>query len=445
MKINVKILGSTSSFNAISYSTNKMESYKGELMHTNNLGHLNDREMIKPSEMKSYFQIYSNRNTQVKDKQFHAVLSCKGREYDKNELTEYANLWLEKMGYGNNPSIIVFHNDTDNNHVHIVSSRIQPNGKKVNDSWEKLNALNHIQTIIKYDPKEQVNNSLEKLSSYKYSTVAQAKLLLELDGFSLQETNEHLLLHNQGRKRGQVSLQLIKEQIARHVSDARRVGQLKQIFSKYSAIYQTLPKAKYDNTISARQKLTGYESEFSKFMQAKFGIELVFHASESRDPYGYTIIDHSHKSVYKGSEIMKLSQFYKQQHAGQAFRKAFSPEEQKQLRLELLSSLREFDSVARGLKYYSISLHGDDKVFKGGKEIDLQNILSKSEIHQLLSEESTGNRLEPTQLEKQRTEAPILAEFLNHFTIAIESDADDEKINGRRRRKKGNGNRKNTR
>ncbi len=445
MKVNVKILGSTSSFNAISYSTNKMESYKGELMQTNNLGHLNDREMIKPSEMKSYFQIYSSRNTLVKDKQFHAVMSCKGREYDKKELTEYANLWLDKMGYGNNPSIIVFHNDTDNNHVHIVSSRIQPNGKKVNDSWEKLNALNHIQTIIKYDMKEQVKNSTERLGSYKYSTIAQAKLLLELDGFSLEDTNEHILLHNQGRKQGQVALKLIKEQISNHLPDSKRVSQLKQIFSKYSETYQTLPKAKYDNNISVIKKLTGYESEFSKFMLSKFGVELVFHASESRDPYGYTIIDHSQKSIYKGSEIMKLSLFYKQQHEGQAFRTTFSPEEQKQIRLELLSSLQEFDSVAKGLKYYSITIHEDNKVFKGGKESDLQSILSRSEINQLLSEEIRENTLEPAQVEKQQTEGSGLAEFLSHFKIDIGNDVDDEKINGKNRRKKRIGNRKNTR
>ena len=40
--------------------------------------------------MKTFLKVHSNRNTRVKQQQFHAVISCKGREYDKKELTDIA-------------------------------------------------------------------------------------------------------------------------------------------------------------------------------------------------------------------------------------------------------------------------------------------------------------------------------------------------------------------
>jgi hypothetical protein len=48
------------------------------------------------------------------------------------------------------------------------------------------------------------------------------------------------------------------------------------------------------------------------FLKDKFGIELIFHRAEGKEtPYGYTLIDNASKQVFNGSEILKLSEFYK--------------------------------------------------------------------------------------------------------------------------------------
>src|SRR5690554_5619511 len=210
----VKILSSTSSFNGVSYNTKKTQTAKGELMKFKNFGYLQHSNNLTPEEMKTFLKVHSNRNKQVKGKQFHAVISCKEREYTKIELTKIAEEWLQKMGYGTNPYLIVFHSDTKNNHVHIVSSRIGSDGKKIKDNMERVRAQKAIGEIMNRDTHQDCQQAISELKSYSFSTISQAKLFLENKGYGIKEDQDGMKLYKYGVFQGQIPQLEIAEKLS---------------------------------------------------------------------------------------------------------------------------------------------------------------------------------------------------------------------------------------
>jgi hypothetical protein len=53
-----------------------------------------------------------------------------------------------------------------------------------------------------------------------------------------------------------------------------------------------------------------FESELQKKLKDVFGIDMVFHQKEDKNPFGYTVIDHKTGKVYKGSDIMKMNEVF---------------------------------------------------------------------------------------------------------------------------------------
>ena len=95
-------------------------------------------EKSSQEQVRDYLKSTS-KNERVKNPQFHAVISTKFQEHTKEDLTNVADEFMKEMGYGNQPFIVVFHNDTDNNHIHIVSTRIdKQSGKKIKDNYPKM-------------------------------------------------------------------------------------------------------------------------------------------------------------------------------------------------------------------------------------------------------------------------------------------------------------------
>lgn len=133
------ILPSSANFHAVAYNEKKVAKGVARLLEMSNLGHIGVLSKPTAKEMQDYMIAYSSRNSRIKKAQFHLAISCKGHEKTEEELLQFAHEYLKEMGYGNEgqPLLVYAHTDTDNTHIHIVTSRISPDGKKISDHHEE--------------------------------------------------------------------------------------------------------------------------------------------------------------------------------------------------------------------------------------------------------------------------------------------------------------------
>ena len=78
------------------------------------------------------------KNCRTKKMVFHCSLNPHPDEKLSDEtLTKIAKEYMKALGYGKQPYIVFRHNDIAREHIHIVSLRIDGEGKKINDKFEK--------------------------------------------------------------------------------------------------------------------------------------------------------------------------------------------------------------------------------------------------------------------------------------------------------------------
>lgn len=139
-------------FNAVNYNEKKVKQGTAGLVYFENFGNLQDRPQISKEEFKNYLKAYSARNTKIRNPVFHATCSCRGKELTHAQLKDIALEVMQQLGYSQNPILIYEHHDTKNNHIHIVSSRVGINGKKIKDNFEGKRANQYLNAILNREP-----------------------------------------------------------------------------------------------------------------------------------------------------------------------------------------------------------------------------------------------------------------------------------------------------
>ena len=140
---------------------------------------------------------------------FHCSLNPHPDEKLSDEtLMQIAREYMEALGYGNQPYIVFKHNDIAREHIHIVSLRVDSEGRKLNDHFEKRRS-------------KQITDALER----KYNLIPSSKVTDK----AMKETPK--IDTNKGK---------IKEQVANVVRMVLKhycfcsLGELNAILSKYN-------------------------------------------------------------------------------------------------------------------------------------------------------------------------------------------------------------------
>ena len=122
---------------AIGYNFKKVE--KGEASILLAQGLFQNREgTYTMAEVFADMQAVIPEKCRTKKMVFHCSLNPHPDEKLSNEtLMQIAREYMEALGYGKQPYIVFKHNDIAREHIHIVSLRVDGEGRKINDKFEK--------------------------------------------------------------------------------------------------------------------------------------------------------------------------------------------------------------------------------------------------------------------------------------------------------------------
>lgn len=271
-------------------------------------------------------------NTKTTRFQFHIAASIKGQVMSADELTDFARQLMAEAGYGRQPYFVYYHHDTDNNHVHILSTRIQPNGFPIpyHHDYARLNAAAN--RILSSD----IKRDIQCMFSYGYLTEGQFANIIRSHGYKFKRVEDGYVLFRGGVKAATIPL----SEIERHISqenDTRkeRAKQLRAVIRKYKAeiadgkfqnvenvkghkgqkkkyvrrkINPDIRKIKGSNGKPLSQEEQRHLSDLINILKTKFGIDIHFQKDRNGEIRGYGIVDHNCKMALDGSKVMKLSE-----------------------------------------------------------------------------------------------------------------------------------------
>ncbi len=271
-------------------------------------------------------------NTKTTRFQFHIVASVKGQVMSADELTDFARQLMAEAGYGRQPYFVYYHHDTDNNHVHILSTRIQSNGFPIPDhhDYARLNAAAN--RILSSD----INRDIQRMFSYGYLTEGQFANMIRSHGYKFERVDDVYVLFRGGVLATTISLSEIRRHISQE-NDTRkeRAKQLRAIIRKCKAeiadgkvqnvenvkghkgqkkkfvrrkVNPDIRKIKGANGKTLSQEEQRHLSDLLDILKTKFGIDIHFQKDRNGDVRGYGIVDHNRKMALDGSKVMKLSE-----------------------------------------------------------------------------------------------------------------------------------------
>lgn len=289
------ILPSSSNFHAVMYNENKVAKGDAILLEIKNFDDLSVFGYDEPEELVNYLIDYSARNKNIQKSQFHIAFSCRGDEMSYQELLDFAHNYLKEMGYGEDgqPLLVYAHSDTDNNHIHVITSRVDPKGNKINDSNERRRSQKVIEKLLGRNEKLQLDKHLNDIKDYNFRSVTQYRSILESLGYECYEKNGLLNV-----KKGGMVLKSIN---INDIQNKAKINEAKFVEPNYSKLYGIFSKYKDINS-----DLDGLRKD----LRNKFGLELVFFGRKD-SPYGYCVVDFKNKCVYEGSKIMSIKRLNK--------------------------------------------------------------------------------------------------------------------------------------
>ena len=325
---------------SLNYNEQKLKVDKAEFIHSAN--YAKDTEELGFSDKINRLERLAKLNEKTELNSVHISLNFDPSEKLSNEkLRAFAENYIEKIGFGNQPYLVYKHNDSGHPHIHLLTTNIQADGsrikmhnigrnqsekarKEIEIEFKLVQAQRHqlkqayelkpvmVQKVQygKAETKRAITNVLDSvLPTYKYS--------------SLPELNAVLKLYNIAADRGSEDSRTYKSNglVYRVLDDkGQKIGSPIKASTIYSKPTLRSLEARFnqnlqDKQIHRKRLKNQVDLAFMKCaslplpelirMLQKEQIHVVLRENKNKIIYGITYVDHKTKCVFNGSELGK--------------------------------------------------------------------------------------------------------------------------------------------
>ena len=316
----------------LQYNERKVEEGKAAVVYSQGLDN--------PDKPLESFERYERGSRRCEKMSFHmSVNPSRTDGMTEDQVVAFTKELMEGMGYGDQPFIIYRHNDINREHYHIVSVRVDKDGRKISDKYEHR----HCQELMKelaqkygfsvgkgekqeedekkknsekvnyqrFDPEKgdymkQIEELVEQAMKYHFTTGEQFKMLMRQFGVDVdyQMVKRQAMMtfaginpKNGHRCTAPIPAKDLKvpsvDEIRQHIEDAKKEKRNKE-------------KQRAANLVRIALKYGKSELHTRRILRKK-NIGMVFSRTKEGKIFGVTLIDHQTRCVFKSSELKGIS------------------------------------------------------------------------------------------------------------------------------------------
>lgn len=333
-----RIISGKSIRGLLNYNEGKVNNNEATLILASRFG--TDIERLDFNNKLNRFEHLTNRNIKVKTNALHIMLNFdRSDKVNTGLFQQIASSYMDRIGLGEQPFLVYQHKDVSHPHIHIVTTNIQFDGKRIDihglgrtlsetarkdleieyglikaEGRNRSEAISIAPILVetanygKVPTKKAIYSVVaEVMRSYKFTSFAEYNAVLKQFNVVADRGKEDTVMFE---KRGLVysiidkngnrvgipfkaselatrpTLDTVEKKFQRNAE--KRIPykeglkkRIEKVFSKYEAITKTTLVAEFKNQ----------------------GIALIFRQNDQGLFYGATFIDHKSKSVFKGSDL----------------------------------------------------------------------------------------------------------------------------------------------
>lgn len=336
----VRITSPHSLQRALNYNEQKCQKGKAECIHAE--GYLLSPGKMNFHDKQERLQDLQSRNERSKKSNtLHISLNFDPSEkFSREKLIQIAQSYMDKIGFGNQPYLVYEHHDAGHPHIHIVTTNIQSDGKRINTynigRHQSEKARKEIELdfkLIRAGDKKQaqlintrpvnvqkvqygksetirsITNVLDLvINSYKYTSLAELNAILKQYNVMADRGRENGPIHRNGgllyclldEKGNKVGVPVKASRIYSKPTLA--------VLEKKFLVNETLRQPdKRKLKASIDWVLANSPGSLKEFTDAllKERVQTVLRQNKEGLIYGITFIDYRTRSIFNGSDIGK--------------------------------------------------------------------------------------------------------------------------------------------